>query len=170
MYFLKIIHYQTSIYLKLNEILSDDQHGFRKEFSTASAVFEFLIDIYDAKLTNQVTGCVFIDYQKAFDTINHNILFKKMARNGFSLSCINWYKSYLGGRVQVTKCENTFLSNPKPVSIGVPQGSTLGPLLFILYVNDLYHVKHIFNIGLKMYADDTVIYAHGSSIMSKLCA
>ena len=53
--------------------------------------------------------------------------------------------------MQVTKCENTFLSNPKP------QGSTLVPLLFILYVNHLYHVKHIFNIGLKMYADDTVI-------------
>ena len=107
-----------------------------------------------------MTGCVFIDYQKAFDTINHDILFKKMSLYGFSLPCINWFKSYLCGRTQISKCENTYLSTSNPVSIGVPQGSTLGPLLFILYVNNLYHVKHVFNVGLKMYADDTVIYAH----------
>ena len=64
----------------------------------------------------------------------------------------------------MTKCENTYLSSPKPVTIGVPQGSTLGPLLFILYVNDLCHIKHQFDVNLKMYADDTVIYAHGSSV------
>ena len=161
----KIIHFQTSNYLKLNEILSDDQHGFRRDFSTSSAVLEFLIDIYDAKLTNQVTGCVYVDYQKAFDTINHDILFKKMVLYGFSKSSVNWFRSYLSGRSQMTKCENNFLSDPKTVSIGVPQGYTLGPLSFILYVNDLYHIKHIFNVGLKMYADDTVIYAHGKSVV-----
>ena len=160
----KIIHFQTSTYLQLNEILCDDQHGFRKGFSTSSAVLEFLTDIYDAKLTNTVTGCVYIDYQKAFDTINHNILFKKMALYGFSKSCINWFMSYLSSRSQMTKCENTHLSTLNRVTIGVPQGSTLGPLLFILYVNDLYHIKHIFNVSLKMYADDTVIYAHGRSV------
>ena len=101
----KIIHFQTSTYLKLNEILSDDQHGFKKGFSTSSAIVEFLIDIYDAKLTGMVTGCVYIDYQKAFDTINHNILFKKMALYGFSQSCKNWFVSYLSNRSQMTKCD-----------------------------------------------------------------
>ena len=90
----KIIHFQTSTYLKLNEILTKDQHGFRKEFSTSSAKFEFLKDIYDAKRTNMVTGCIYIDYQKAFDTINHNILFKKFELYRFSNSCIKWFKTY----------------------------------------------------------------------------
>ena len=132
-------------------------------FSTSSAIFELLIDIYDAKLKDMVTGCIFVDYQKAFDTINHNILFKKMSLYGFSKSCINWFKSFLSNRSQMTKCDSVHLSTPKSVTIGVPQGSTLGPLLFILYVNDLYHVKHLYNVGLKMYADDTVIYTCGKS-------
>ena len=160
----KIIHFQTSTYLQLNEILCGDQHGFRKGFSTSSAVFEFLTDIYDAKLTNSTTGCVYIDYQKAFDTINHSILFKKMLSYGFSKSSINWFRSYLSSRSQRTKCENVYLSPSNLVTIGIPQGSTLGPLLFILYVNDLYHIKHIFDVQLKMYADDTVIYAHGRTV------
>ena len=160
----KIVHFQTSTYLKLHEILNDDQHGFRKGFSTSSAICEFLTDIYDAKLKNMVTGCLFIDYQKAFDTISHSILFKKMALYGFSKSCINWFKSYLSNRSQMTKCDTLYLSSPKAVTIGVPQGSTLGPLLFILYVNDLCHIKHLFNVELKMYADDTVVYAQGGTV------
>ena len=94
----KIIHFQTSTYPKLNEILDDDQHGFRKGFSTSSAILDFLTDIYEAKRTHMVTECIYVDYQKAFDTINHNILFKKMELYGFNHSCKNWFKSYLYGR------------------------------------------------------------------------
>ena len=160
----KIIHFQTSTFLNLNETLSDDQHGFRKEHSTSSAIMEFLTDGYHSKLSNMVTGCVYVDYQKAFDTINHNILFSKLELYGFSPSCINWFKSYLSNRTQVTKCDSSYFSSPKPISIGVPQGSTLGPLLFILYVNDLCHIKRLFNVHIKMYADDTVVYSSGKSI------
>ena len=85
----KIIHFQTSNYLSINEILSDDQHGFRKNFSTSTAIIEFLTDVYSSKLSHKITGCVHVDYQKAFDTINHNILFSKLALYGFSESCIN---------------------------------------------------------------------------------
>ena len=161
----KIVHFQTNTYLNLNEILSYDHHGFRQGYSTSSAIFEFLTNIYEAKVTDKITGCIYVDYQKAFDTINHNILFKKLELYGFSTPCIKWFKSYLSDRTQVTKCENTYLSTTRAITIGMPQGSTLGLLLFILYVNDLYHIKHIFNVSLKMYADDTVIYAHGNSIL-----
>ena len=70
----------------------------------------------------------------------------------------------MGNRSQRTKCDGTYISESKSVTFGVPQGSTLGHLLFILYVNDLCHVKNIFNINEKMYDDETVIYASGNSI------
>ena len=121
----KIIHFQTSTFLNLNEILSDNQHGFRKDHSTSSAILEFLTDVYHAKIANMVTGCVYVDYQKAFDTINHNILFSKLSLYGFSRSCINWFKSYLSIRSQVTKWDNSYFSSPNQISIGVPQDSTV---------------------------------------------
>ena len=157
----KVVHYQTSLYLTLNEILDDNQHGFRRNFSTSSAIFEFLKDIYESIRSKKVLGCVYVDYQKAFDTINHEILFKKLDLYGFSKSCVNWFKSYLTGRTQCTKSNGDFISSPKNVSLGVPQGSTLGPLLFIVYVNDICHIKYIFDVDIKMYADDTVFYATG---------
>ena len=160
----KIVHYQTSLYLNLNEILVDNQHGFRRNFSTSSAIFEFLKDIYESIRIKEILGCVYIDYQKAFDTINHEILFSKLELYGFSKSCVNWFKSYLTGRTQCTKCNDVYISNPKDVTLGVPQGSTLGPLLFIIYINDICHIKNIFNVNIKMYADDTVIYASGKDM------
>ena len=160
----KIVHYQTCIYLQFHEILTEDQHGFRRNHSTSSAIFEFLKDIYENIRKKEVMGCVYIDYQKAFDTINHNILFSKLHLYGFSQNCIEWFKSYLTGRTQCTKCNTEYISSPKAVTLGVPQGSTLGPLLFIIYVNDICHIRYKFDVKIKMYADDTVIYATGNDI------
>ena len=157
----KIVHYQTSLYLQYHEILNENQHGFHRNFSTSSALHEFLIDIYECIRRKKVMGCVYIDYQKAFDTINHEILFSKLKLYGFNPKCVNWFRSYLTGRTQCTKCNVDFISRPKNVSIGVPQGSTLGPLLFIIYVNDICHISNIYDVNIKMYADDTVIYTSG---------
>ena len=160
----KIVHYQTSLYLQYHEILNDNQHGFRRSYSTSSAIHEFLIDIYECIRKKEVMGCLYIDYQKAFDTINHDILFSKLSLYGFSQNCINWFQSYLTGRTQCTKCNTNYISSPKNVCLGVPQGSTLGPLMFILYVNDICHISNIYDVKIKMYADDTVIYTTGTNM------
>ena len=85
-------------------------------------------------------GWVYIDYQQAFDTMNYEIIFSKLAIYGFSQTCVNWFKSYLMGRSLCTKCNNDFISSPRTVSLGVPQGSTQEPLLFIIYINNICHV------------------------------
>ena len=101
------------------------------------------------------TGVVSIDLMKAFDTVDHGILYDKLKCAGFADTSVNWLESYLTNRTQVTAIGNVY-SSAKPVQIGVPQGSVLGPLLFIIYVNDLPScIKHC---NVSIYADDTVIY------------
>ncbi|CAB3994781.1 Hypothetical predicted protein, partial [Paramuricea clavata] len=111
-----------------------------------------------------VTGAVFLDLSKAFDTVNHSILFSKLSKAGFTDATITWFKSYLYQRIQVTRVDNA-TSSAKYVSVGVPQGSVLEPLLFILYVNDL--PSCIKKCKVTMYADDTVLY-FSSSTLSEL--
>ena len=102
-----------------------------------------------------------IDLRKAFDTVDHTILQEKSKSIGFSTSVLVWFTSYLSNRTQVTTINNS-MSTPKPVTVGVPKGSILGPLLFLFYINDLpeclRHCKSIF------YADDTLLYYSADNI------
>ena len=102
-----------------------------------------------------VTGAVFLDLSKAFDTIDHDSLLQKLTKVGFSSSVIDWFRSYLSERTQVTCVENS-TSSAKHITVGVPQGSVLGPLLFIIYINELS--SGVNWCKLSLYADDTVIY------------
>ena len=107
------------------------------------------------------TGVLFLDLKKAFDTVDHDILLYKLQSFGLAEDTIEWFRSYLGGRQQVTKVDGV-LSDPLPVTCGVPQGSILGPLLFILYINDL-HI-YLQNSHVNLYADDTAISVSGTNL------
>ena len=100
-------------------------------------------------------GLVFLDLTKAFDTVDHTILISKLSQIGVSASTLLWFKSYLSNRKQRTSCDNA-MSDPLHVPLGVPQGSILGPLFFLIYINDLPLV--VKNSQVTLYADDTVLY------------
>ena len=119
-----------------NGVLNHCQSGFRRNHSTATT----LIDVSDYILNNMnkglITGALFLDLKKAFDTVDYDILLQKLYNNGVTGNTLNWFKSYLSDRMQTVNINST-LSDFKNVNIGIPQGSILGPLLFIIYVNSL---------------------------------
>ena len=112
-----------------------------------------LIDkIYQQLDNNQIPFCLFLDLSKAFDTLDHIILIAKLKYYGLDESAITWFQSYLCNRFQYVEIDG-IKSEPRRVNTGVPQGSILGPLLFIIYMNDINHASNIFQSIL--YADDT---------------
>ena len=151
----KIIHSQITYYLDVNNILSDNQYGFRKERSTSFAIFEVLKNLYENWNENNFSGCVFIDFSRAFDSIDHTILAKKLELYGFDENSLKFMSNYMSNRVQRTTV-NGHTSPPAQVTYGTAQGSILGPLIFILYVNDVFKSLNA-NTSIYMYADDTLL-------------
>ena len=107
-----------------------------------------------------ITGMILIDLQKAFDTIDHDILLQKLYAIGFSKHSVNWFRSYLINRTFLVNLGNAF-SQPACVSSGVPQGSILGPLLFLIYINDM---SQAVKCNLFLYADDTCLVCQHKDI------
>ena len=152
--FERAIFDQLSEHLKNKNVLYSSQYGFRKHHSTELAVLE-LIDRITQELDNShVSINIYLDLSKAFDTLDHNILLYKLNCYGIRGPALNLFKSYLSNRQQYVEFRN-YRSPYAPISIGVPQGSILGPLLFIIYVNDITAASDIFNC--TMYADDTTL-------------
>ena len=152
------------LFLENNKYLNDSQYGFRKNKSTIDA-FKFVNDLYINDNSKLITSAIFIDYKKAFDAISHEILLKKLKRFSISNPVIDWLQSYLTGRQQRTMVKG-IISKWKDITYGVPQGSTLGPLLFLLFVDD------VINLDLQskcvLYADDIVLYCADGDINNNL--
>ncbi len=158
----RLVHNQLYEYLTANNLLNSCQSGFRKGHSTGTCLIDFLHNIYGEIDEGGACGVLFLDLSKAFDTVDHDIIKIKLKSLGLKEAAITWFSSYLKGRTQQTQVGNS-LSSPMHTSSGVPQGSILGPLLFVCYVNDL--PKFCKNLQPFMYADDTALLVKGKNIM-----
>ena len=152
--FERIAFEQIYEYFTVNNLLYDGQYGFRKNHSTELAALEF-IDRIKIQLDEKKTPfSVFLDLSKAFDTLDHDILLSKLNFYGIRGTALNWFKSYLTGRKQYVEY-NGVTSSMRGLEMGVPQGSILGPLLFIIYMNDINTVSN--KLDFILYADDTTL-------------
>ena len=149
-------------YLEVNNILSENQYGFRKGLSTSFAIFKVLKTLYNNWNNKNYSGCIFIDFSQTFNTIDHEILAKKLEMYGLDETSQKFMIKYMScGQHSTTTDGNT--SSTTPVTYGTAQGSILGPLIFILYVNDMFRSVDQDN-SMYMYADDTLILCKSDDI------
>jgi len=154
-----IVHNQLVEYMENNNLLEECQSGFRARHSCETALQWVVSDWKKSIGEGKMIGVVFLDLRRAFELVDRDILLKKMEWYGIKGVVLSWFKSYLENRSQRVKL-NGILSDPIAVNLGVPQGSVLGPLLFLLYINDL--TKTVCGkCVIRLFADDALIYTTG---------
>ena len=157
----RVLTEQMETYLYDNNLYSNIQFGFRKNFSTSEALLYATECFRKETDSNNLTAVALLDLSKAFDSIQHNILYQKLENIGIEQNAIELIKSFLTDRQQRVKVNNVY-SDWIDLSQGVPQGTVLGPLLFNLYVNDM--LTCVEDCKLVQYADDTCIFISGKNI------
>lgn len=150
----KVVFKQINAYFSDNDMLPKHQSGFRSSYSTTSALLNLTDNIITATDKQKASVLVALDFSKAFDTIDHDLLEAKLLYYGLDVPSLTFFHSYLNGRTQKVRIGNNS-SSSKVVCSGVPQGSILGPLLFLIYTADMF--KCVKNCHIQAYADDTQI-------------
>ena len=149
-------------YLERKEILYYKQFGFRTSYSTTYALLSIVDKINEAIDHHDYACGVFLDLSKAFDTVNHDILIKKLEFYGVRGLANKWFSSYLSNRRQFVCVDN--ISDELTISCGVPQGSVLGPLLFLIYVNDFANCSKL--LEFHLFADDSNLFYKSNSLLT----
>ena len=155
----KKFHAKLLDYFLRNNILSDFQYGFLPKHSTHEAVYDVVKRVYSSLNNPKIMGMIFLDISKAFNCINHERLYKKFKYIGLTNRCIRWFRSYLK-RTQKVRVSDKF-SSSKNISSGIAQGTVLGPLMLIFFINDIIH--SIRNCHISLFADDCVLYLDGNN-------
>ena len=157
-----IIHSNIMRHLDKNKILTNQQHGFRKNRSCETQLITTLNDFNNSINARGQTDAILLDFSKAFDKVDHLGLISKMSSYGISANILEWSRSFLLGRIQKVTVEG-IESDPSPVLSGVPQGTVLGPLYFLIYINDINNNLSP-DTKLRLFADDSLLYREIKSI------
>ena len=154
----KHVHDAMISHLNNFNLLHNTQSGFRRNHSTESALLHLRENWLNAVNDGKMVGTLLVDFKKAFDLVDHDVLMKKLKIYKFDRPCVEWVKSYLTNRHQYVQINNSLSSDKETITCGVQQGSILGPLLFLLFINDLPLVIGNTVHSTDLYADDTTIY------------
>ena len=163
----KVMYSRVYNFLCATNQLYISQYGFRKQHSCEHAVGELIAKITKGMETGKFTSGIFLDLSKAFDTLEHDVIYAKLEKYGLRGTCLQWFKSYLSERSLLVSCKagdtsSLHTSETYPVTYGTPQGSCLGPLIFLIFCNDLQY--HLLFLSCIQFADDTTLYITHRSV------